>query len=158
MGAWTAASWIHDTYRPKYLCGRRSDPPSGFVLTMGIGVDSNVLIFERIKEEIAAGHGVRASLNAGFGCVFWTLVDTHVAALISAAFLFNFGTGPIRGFAVTLALGLASNLFTSIFVSKTLFELALSRRRQAATLSIYSVFAVGVARGLQPSRRHRRER
>ena len=109
---------------------------AGFVLTMGIGVDSNVLIFERIKEELEAGHGVRASLNAGFGRVFWTLVDTHVAALISAAFLFNFGTGAIRGFAVTLALGLASNLFTSIFVSKTLFELELSRRRQVATLSI----------------------
>jgi preprotein translocase subunit SecD len=109
---------------------------AGFVLTMGIGVDSNVLIFERIKEELEAGHGVRASLNAGFSRVFWTLVDTHVAALISAAFLFNFGTGPIRGFAVTLALGLASNLFTSIFVSKTFFELELSRRRQGATLSI----------------------
>ena len=68
--------------------------------------------------------------------MFWTLVDTHIAALISAAFLFNFGTGPIRGFAVTLALGLASNLFTSIFVSKTLFEIVLSGRRQVATLSI----------------------
>ena len=68
--------------------------------------------------------------------MFWTLVDTHVAALISAAFLFNFGTGPIRGFAVTLALGLASNLFTSIFVSQTLFELELSQRKQAVTLSI----------------------
>ena len=109
---------------------------AGFVLTMGIGVDSNVLIFERIKEELEAGHGVRQSINAGFNRVFWTLVDTHIAALISAAFLFNFGTGPIRGFAVTLALGLASNLFTSIFVSKTLFELELSQRRQAATLSI----------------------
>jgi preprotein translocase subunit SecD len=108
---------------------------AGFVLTMGIGVDSNVLIFERIKEELDAQRGVRASINAGFGRVFWTLVDTHVAALISAAFLFNFGTGPIRGFAVTLFLGLLSNLFTSIFVSKTLFELALGRR-QVATLSI----------------------
>jgi len=109
---------------------------AGFVLTMGIGVDSNVLIFERIKEELEAGRGVRASMNAGFSRVFWTLVDTHVAALISAAFLFNFGTGPIRGFAVTLALGLASNLFTSIFVSKTLFELELSSRGQGAALSI----------------------
>ncbi|MGE3509691.1 MAG: protein translocase subunit SecD [Vicinamibacterales bacterium] len=109
---------------------------AGFVLTMGIGVDSNVLIFERIKEELAASRGVRASINAGFGRVFWTLVDTHVAALISAAFLFQFGTGPIRGFAVTLFLGLLSNLFTSIFVSKTLFELALGRRQQVATLSI----------------------
>ena len=105
---------------------------AGFVLTMGIGVDSNVLIFERIKEELEAQHGVRASINAGFSRVFWTLVDTHTAALISAAFLFQFGTGPIRGFAVTLCFGLVSNLFTSIFVSKTLFEIELSQRKVAA--------------------------
>jgi preprotein translocase subunit SecD len=109
---------------------------AGFVLTMGIGVDSNVLIFERIKEEIEAGRSSRQAMNAGFDRVFWTLVDTHVAALISAAFLFNFGTGPIRGFATTLALGLASNLFTSIFVSKTLFELELAGRGHGAQLSI----------------------
>ncbi|HEX3703215.1 MAG TPA: protein translocase subunit SecD, partial [Vicinamibacterales bacterium] len=109
---------------------------AGFVLTMGIGVDSNVLIFERIKEELEAQRGVRASINTGFGRVFWTLVDTHISALISAAFLFQFGTGPIRGFAVTLFFGLASNLFTSIFVSKTLFELVLGRRHQVAALSI----------------------
>jgi preprotein translocase subunit SecD len=109
---------------------------AGFVLTMGIGVDSNVLIFERIKEELEAGRGVRASMSAGFSRVFWTLFDTHIAALISAAFLFNFGTGAIRGFAVTLALGLASNLFTSIFVSKTLFELELAGRGANAQLSI----------------------
>src|SRR5215471_18792509 len=107
---------------------------AGFVLTMGIGVDSNVLIFERIKEEHE--RGVRASINAGFSRVFWTLVDTHTAALISCAFLFNFGTGPIRGFAVTLFIGLVSNLFTSVFVSKTLYELALSGRQQVQTLSI----------------------
>jgi preprotein translocase subunit SecD len=109
---------------------------AGFVLTMGIGVDSNVLIFERIKEELEAQRGVRASINAGFNRVFWTLVDTHVAAGISCAFLFQFGTGPIRGFAVTLFIGLLSNLFTSIFVSKTLFEAVLSNRQQVATLSI----------------------
>ena len=109
---------------------------AGFVLTIGIGVDSNVLIFERIKEELEAQRGVRASINAGFTRVFWTLVDTHVAALISCAFLFQFGTGPIRGFAVTLVIGLLSNLFTSIFVSKTLFEMVLSGRQQVATLSI----------------------
>ena len=73
---------------------------------MGIGVDSNVLIFERIKEELEAQRGVRAAINAGFSRVFLTLVDTHVAALIAAAFLFQFGTGPIRGFAVTLFVGL----------------------------------------------------
>jgi preprotein translocase subunit SecD len=109
---------------------------AGFVLTMGIGVDSNVLIFERIKEELEAQRGVRASINAGFSRVFWTLFDTHTSALISVAFLFQFGTGPIRGFAVTLFFGLVSNLFTSLFVSKTLYEIALSNRHQVATLSI----------------------
>ena len=111
---------------------------AGFVLTMGIGIDSNVLIFERIKEELEANHGVRAAINAGFSRVFLTLLDTHISALIAALFLIQFGTGPIRGFAYTLIIGLASNLFTSTFVSKTLFEMALSRRpqQQAATLSI----------------------
>src|SRR5262249_10539922 len=106
---------------------------AGFVLTMGIGVDSNVLIFERIKEELEAQRSVRASIKAGFGRVFWTLVDTHVSALISAAFLWSFGTGAIRGFAITLVIGLGSNLFTSIFVSQTLFEVALGRRQQVAS-------------------------
>jgi preprotein translocase subunit SecD len=105
---------------------------AGFVLTMGIGVDSNVLIFERIKEELEADRGVRASINAGFSRVFLTLLDTHVSALIGALFLFQFGTGPIRGFAMTLFLGLGSNLFTSTFVSKTLFDLELMRRPQHA--------------------------
>ena len=110
---------------------------AGFVLTMGIGVDSNVLIFERIKEELEAQHGVRAAINAGFSRVFLTLLDTHISALIAALFLIQFGTGPIRGFAYTLIIGLASNLFTSTFVSKTLFELALGRQqRQTAALSI----------------------
>ena len=109
---------------------------AGFVLTMGIGVDSNVLIFERIKEELDAQRGVRAAVNAGVSRVWLTLVDTHISALIAALFLIQFGTGPIRGFAYTLIIGLASNLFTSTFVSKTLFELTLGRRQQVATLSI----------------------
>jgi preprotein translocase subunit SecD len=108
---------------------------AGFVLIMGVGVDSNVLIFERIKEELAAQRGVRASLNTGFSRVFLTLVDTHLAALISAAFLFQFGTGPIRGFATTLFFGLVSNLFTATFVSKTMFEMVLAERH-SDTLSI----------------------
>jgi preprotein translocase subunit SecD len=108
---------------------------AGFVLTMGIGVDSNVLIFERIKEELEAGRGIRASINTGFGRVFLTLLDTHISAVIGALFLLQFGTGPIRGFALTLLLGLASNLFTSTFVSKTLFELELSQK-QVPSLSI----------------------
>ena len=110
---------------------------AGLILTIGIGVDSNILIFERIKEELAANRGVRAAVNAGFSRVFLTLLDTHISSLIAAAFLFQFGTGPIRGFATTLSIGLLTNLFTAMFVSKTLFELALTRRRTAAqTLSI----------------------
>ncbi len=108
---------------------------AGFVLTMGVGVDSNVLIFERIKEELAAQRGVRASINTGFSRVFLTLIDTHLSALISAAFLFQFGTGPIRGFATTLFFGLTSNLFTATFVSKTMFETVLAERH-SDTLSI----------------------
>jgi preprotein translocase subunit SecD len=108
---------------------------AGFILTIGLGVDSNVLIFERIKEELEAGRGVRAAINSGFSRVFLTLVDTHLAGFIAAAFLFQFGTGPIRGFAVTLSIGLIANLFTSTFVSKTLFELVLNRR-QVSALSI----------------------
>jgi preprotein translocase subunit SecD len=105
---------------------------AGFILTIGIGVDSNVLIFERIKEELATAKGVRAAVNSGFDRVWWTIVDTHVASLISAMFLFQFGTGPIRGFATTLTIGLLANVFTAVFVSRTMFELVLSRRQQQA--------------------------
>jgi preprotein translocase subunit SecD len=110
---------------------------AGFVLTMGIGVDSNVLIFERIKEELEHGRPVRIAVNAGFNRVFLTLLDTHISAAIAALFLLQFGTGPIRGFAYTLLIGLGSNLFTSTFVSRTLFEMVLGRRQQQVeTLSI----------------------
>ncbi len=108
---------------------------AGFILTIGMGVDSNVLIFERIKEELATSKGVKQAVAAGFDRVFLTILDTHVASLISAAFLFQFGTGPIRGFATTLTIGLLSNVFTAVFVSRTMFELVLSRR-QVTKLSI----------------------
>ncbi|HXG87089.1 MAG TPA: protein translocase subunit SecD [Vicinamibacterales bacterium] len=108
---------------------------AGFILTIGMGVDSNVLIFERIKEELQTAKGVRQAVAAGFDRVFLTILDTHVASLIAAAFLFQFGTGPIRGFATTLTIGLLSNVFTAVFVSRTMFELVLSRR-QVTKLSI----------------------
>ena len=108
---------------------------AGFILTIGIGVDSNVLIFERIKEELGTATGVRAAVSAGFDRVFLTIVDTHIASLIAAAFLFQFGSGPIQGFAITLFFGLISNVFTAVFVSRTMFEAVLTRRREA-TLSI----------------------
>ena len=109
---------------------------AGFILTIGMGVDSNVLIFERIKEEMASAKGVKQAVAAGFDRVLLTILDTHVASLISAAFLFQFGTGPIRGFAMTLTIGLLSNVFTAYFVSRTLFELTLSRHSKVAKLSI----------------------
>ena len=108
---------------------------AGFILTIGMGVDSNVLVFERIREELRSARGVKQAVAAGFDRVFLTILDTHVASLIAAAFLFQFGTGPIRGFATTLTIGLLSNIFTAVFVSRTVFELVLLRRPQA-TLSI----------------------
>ena len=108
---------------------------AGLILIIGIGVDSNVLIFERIKEELRSEKGVRAAVAAGFDRVLLTILDTHVASLIAAAFLFQFGSGPIRGFATTLAIGLVSNVFTAVFVSRTIFEALLARRR-VVTLSI----------------------
>src|SRR6185436_9701738 len=104
---------------------------AGFILTIGMGVDSNVLIFERIKEELASQKSVKAAVAAGFDRVFLTILDTHVSSLIAAAFLFQFGTGPIRGFAMTLTIGLLSNVFTAVFVSRALFDLALWRAPRA---------------------------
>ena len=101
---------------------------AGFILTIGMGVDSNVLIFERIRQELKTAKGVRSAVAAGFDRVFLTILDTHVASMIAAGFLFQFGTGPIRGFATTLFFGLLSNVFTAVFVSRTLFETVLSRR------------------------------
>ena len=105
---------------------------AGVILTMGVGVDTNVLVFERIREELRHGKTVRVAVQNGFERVWITILDTHATALIAAAFLFQFGTGPIRGFAVALCFGLLSNLFTSIFVSKTLFEAELANKKVAS--------------------------
>ncbi len=109
---------------------------AGVILTIGMGIDSNVLIFERIREEMRAGKTPISAVTTSFQRVFITLVDTHLAALISAIFLFLFGTGPVKGFAVTLIIGLIANMFTSVFVSRTLFELVLSRKGRSEALSI----------------------
>jgi preprotein translocase SecF subunit len=110
---------------------------AGLILTIGMGVDSNVLIFERIKEELAKGRRVRTAIAAGFDRVFLTILDTHVASLIAAAFLFQFGTGPIRGFATTLTFGLLANIFTAIFVSRTIFEAEQGRRETPLRISTF---------------------
>jgi preprotein translocase subunit SecD len=108
---------------------------AGVILTIGVGVDTNVLVFERIREELRNGKGVRVAVNNGFERVWITILDTHATAMIAAAFLFQFGTGPIKGFAVTLVMGLIANVFASYFVSKFLFEWVLGKR-QVQTLSI----------------------
>ncbi len=110
---------------------------AGIILTIGMAVDSNVLIFERIREEWRTGKTVPSAVEQGFGRAFVTIIDTHVTTIISSLFLFVFGTGPIRGFAVTLVLGLLINLFSAVYVSRTIFIWLLSRKgRRAETLSI----------------------
>jgi len=108
---------------------------AGVILTIGMAVDSNVLIFERIREELRTGKGVVAAVDTGFSRAFLTIVDTHVTTVVSCAFLFLFGTGPVKGFAVTLVIGLIANVFTAVFVSKTIFDWEFSRKR-VATISI----------------------
>ncbi len=109
---------------------------AGVILTIGMGVDSNVLVFERIREELRHGKSAAASVEAGFDKAFLTIIDTHVTTVVSAFFLFLFGTGPIRGFAVTLTIGLIANVFTAIYVSKTIFQYHLSKMDRQAELSI----------------------
>ena len=109
---------------------------AGVILTIGMAVDSNVLVFERIREELELGKTVRNAVSLGFSRAFGTIIDTHVTTIVSALFLFQFGTGPIKGFAVTLTVGLLISMFTAVFVSRTIFETELSRRAQAKTLSI----------------------
>jgi preprotein translocase subunit SecD len=109
---------------------------AGVILTVGMAVDSNVLIFERIREELRTGKSVVAAVDAGFSKAWWTIVDTHVTTVVSCAFLFLFGEGPVKGFAVTLTIGLAANMFTAVFVSETIFGYELSGRRRMEALSI----------------------
>jgi preprotein translocase subunit SecD len=110
---------------------------AGVILTIGMAVDSNVLIFERIREELRAGKIVMSAVDTGFSKALVTIIDTHVTTIVSSAFLYFFGTGPIRGFAVTLVIGLLANLFTAVLVSRTIFQWVLTRSgHKAETLSI----------------------
>ena len=109
---------------------------AGAVLLIGMAVDSNVLIFERIREELSGGKNVISAVNTGFSKAFVTIIDTHVTTVVSVLFLFIFGTGPVKGFAVVLFWGLLANLFTAVFVSKTMFDYVLSRPGRPDTISI----------------------
>lgn len=108
---------------------------AGIILTIGMGVDSNVLIFERIKEELRNGRTPRSAVNAGYDRAWWTIIDSHVTTLITAAVLFQFGSGPIKGFAVSLSLGIMINLFTSLVGTKVAFDI-LNDRMRVKSLSI----------------------
>ncbi|HXY04436.1 MAG TPA: protein translocase subunit SecD [Terriglobales bacterium] len=109
---------------------------AGVILTVGMGVDSNVLIFERIREELRNGKTPPSAVEQGFSHAWITIVDTHVTTIVSAVILFIFGTGPVRGFAVTLSFGLFANLFTAVFVSRVIFDWVLSRKQRGEALSI----------------------
>ena len=109
---------------------------AGVILTIGMGVDSNVLIFERIREELRLGKTSVAAVQEGFAHAWVTIVDTHVTTIVSAGILFLFGTGPVKGFAVTLVFGLLANVFTAVFVSRTIFDYLLSKKERGAALSI----------------------
>jgi len=109
---------------------------AGVVLTIGMAVDSNVLIFERIREELRAGKAVIPAVDTGFNKALLTIIDTHVTTVVSCAILFLFGSGPVKGFAVTLVVGLVANLFTAVFVSKFIFDWELSRPQPVRALSI----------------------
>jgi preprotein translocase subunit SecD len=109
---------------------------AGVILTIGMGVDSNVLIFERIREELRNGKTPPSAVDQGFGRAWLTIIDTHVTTIVSAFILFIFGTGPVRGFAVTLTFGLLANLFTAVFVSRVIFDWVLTRHQRGEALSI----------------------
>lgn len=109
---------------------------AGVILTIGMGVDSNVLIFERIREEVRAGKSPSAAVDQGFAHAWITIVDTHVTTIVSAAILFLFGTGPVKGFAVTLTFGLAANLFTAVYVSRVIFDAHLNKMKPGQLVSI----------------------
>jgi preprotein translocase subunit SecD len=109
---------------------------AGVILTIGMGVDSNVLIFERIREEVRAGKAASAAVDQGFAHAWVTIIDTHVTTIVSAMILFLFGSGPVRGFATTLAIGLAANLFTAVYVSRVIFDAHLNKLKAGELVSI----------------------
>jgi len=109
---------------------------AGVVLTIGMAVDTNILIFERIREELRLGKPPRAAIEAGFSRAFRTVIDTHVTVLVSAAILYQFGTGPVKGFAVSLAIGILASLFTAVFFTRLVFDLIYMGQRRVESISI----------------------
>ena len=105
---------------------------AGLILTVGMAVDANVLVFERIREELRLGKTIRAAVDQGYGRAFLTILDANVTTLIAALVLLQFGTGPVRGFAITLSVGILASMFTAVFVTRVVFDRILSRREVRA--------------------------
>jgi preprotein translocase subunit SecD len=109
---------------------------AGIILTVGMSVDANVLVFERIREELSQGKSVLSSIASGFSRAFRTILDANITTIIAAIFLFQFGTGPLRGFAVTLIIGISASMFTAVFVSRLIFDLSHGKKKKVEKLSI----------------------
>ena len=109
---------------------------AGILLSVAMSVDANVLIFERIKEDLSLGKTARSAIQSGFSKAFWPIFDSNLTVIIAGIFLYWFGTGPVKGFAVTLIIGITCSMFTAIFVSRLIYELLLSRKRKVETISI----------------------
>jgi preprotein translocase subunit SecD len=109
---------------------------AGIILTVGMAVDANVLVFERIREELSQGKSVLSSIASGFSRAFRTILDANITTIIAAIFLFQFGTGPIKGFAITLIIGITASMFTAVFVSRLIFDLTVGRKKKKKDLSI----------------------
>jgi len=109
---------------------------AGIALTIGMAVDTNILIFERIREELRVGKTPRSAIDAGFNRALRTIIDTHLTVMVTAGILYNFGTGPVKGFAVSLFVGLAASLFTAYFFTRLLFDVVYMGRRKVQTVSI----------------------
>jgi preprotein translocase subunit SecD len=109
---------------------------AGIILTVGMSVDANVLVFERIREELSQGKSVLSSIASGFSRAFRTILDANITTIIAAIFLFQFGTGPLRGFAVTLIIGISASMFTAVFVSRLIFDLSHAKKKKVEKLSI----------------------
>jgi preprotein translocase subunit SecD len=110
---------------------------AGLVLTIGMAVDANIIIYERIREELRLGKSPRTAVDAGFARAFWTVFDAHVTNFVAGVVLYSYGSGPIRGFAVTLLIGIVTNLLTSVWISRWMFDVVVGRRgAMPATLSI----------------------
>jgi preprotein translocase subunit SecD len=109
---------------------------AGLVLTVGMAVDANIIIYERIREELRAGKSPRSAVDAGFNRAFWTVFDSHVTTFVAGVVLYSYGSGPIRGFAVTMLVGIVANLLTSVWISRWMFDFVVGRRGAGGTISI----------------------